>query len=125
MVRIAHDDGGTCIEPGQSLHSVLQHRLSADKRQELLGVQLTRQRPQARPGAARKNDRNEHEFSLSLLALRGHDITAPDAVIREACAMHGGRIVEITTIENHRRRELRFQFIKVGAPELAPFGDDR
>ena len=76
MQLAAHDDGGRSIlDHLQARQRILEHtRTGPDQRQELLGVVLPGQRPQARPRTARENDGvNGHAsplFNLFIASLR-------------------------------------------------------
>ncbi len=60
MRLVAHDNGRGCIEPGHTQCRGLQHGFLAYQRQQLLGVQLARQRPEPGTGAAGKNHWCKH-----------------------------------------------------------------
>ena len=58
--------------PGEARGRFLQHGLPAGQRQQLLRIQLARQRPQARAGAAGEDHGNQrHVHALTLTACRG------------------------------------------------------
>ncbi len=57
---VAHDHGrGGVRKAREARRGVLDHGALAGERQELLGQQLARQRPEARAGAAGENHRDE------------------------------------------------------------------
>src|SRR5207253_2489668 len=93
--------------------------------QQLLGIELARQRPQPRAGSAAENDWSEHGRSKEAAASRlNQRLAATDRMVGEAKAAHHGRIVEIAPVENDRRLEDLLQALEIGAPKLLPLGDD-
>jgi hypothetical protein len=65
-VRLVADDERSCHprQAGGPERRLLDHRPLSDERQELLRVELPRQRPEPRPRAARQDDRNQHGSAL-------------------------------------------------------------
>jgi hypothetical protein len=64
MTLVAHYERRAKVsDAGETRQRFLQHRALADQRQELFGVELARQRPQARARAAGENDGNQHRLS--------------------------------------------------------------
>ena len=57
VVVVADDHRRGVIEAAEAGERVLQHRRVADQAQKLLRIQLSRQRPKARAGAASQNYR--------------------------------------------------------------------
>ena len=110
---------GQAVEAQRGL---LQHRAQAGERQQLLGIELARQRPQARAGAAREDDWDQHGAAPPHAATQR--LAAADGVVGEAEAGHHGRVVEIAAVEDQRRLQHLAQALEVGAAELLPLGDD-
>ena len=55
---VAHHDRGADRQAREPAHGLLQHGVAAHQRQQLLGIELARQRPQPGAGTARENHRN-------------------------------------------------------------------
>jgi hypothetical protein len=65
MFLVAHDDGiGEPVEAVEAAERGLQHGVLAHQRQQLLRIQLARQRPEPRAGAAREDDGYDHHAVL-------------------------------------------------------------
>ena len=62
---VAHDQRRRSGEPLETQYRLLQQGARPGERQQLLRIQLTRQRPQARAGAAGENDWSEHAVQTS------------------------------------------------------------
>jgi len=60
MRLVAHDHGRGRRETLETQHGLLQQGVPVCQRQQLLGIQLARQRPQARAGPAAQNDWSQH-----------------------------------------------------------------
>ena len=60
MRLVAHDHGRGRRETLETQHGLLQQGVRPGQRQQLLGIQLARQRPQAGAGSAAQNDWSEH-----------------------------------------------------------------
>ena len=75
-----------------------------DQRQQLLRVELARQRPQPRAGAAGQDDRDQHGgmpcHGVSPPTAR---LAAADGVVLEAQLRQQRGIVEVAAVEDHRR----------------------
>ena len=96
--------GAAAARPVEAQRRLLQHRALAGERQQLLGIELARQRPQARAGAAGEDDWSQHAQSAPR-SCREQRLAAADGVVGEAEAAHHGRVVEIAAVEDQRRLE--------------------
>jgi len=63
MRLVAHDHGRGRPEPLETQHRLLQQGVGPGQGQQLLGIQLARQRPQACAGSTAENDWTEHRRS--------------------------------------------------------------
>ncbi len=107
------------VDAGQPRGRVLQHGLLAGERQQLLRIHFARQRPEPGAGAARQNHRNRW---CSLDSRRM--LPSADGIVAEARSRHLLGIVEIASVEYHRRAQRALDVIEIGTAKLLPFGDD-
>ena len=111
---------------------VLQHGARAGQREQLLRIQLARQRPEPRAGAARQNHRNQraHWPLIAVwpprrsLGRRADRLAAADRIIAEAGAHHVQRVVEVAPVEDHRRLQRLLHVVEIRTAKFLPFGDD-
>ncbi len=89
------------LEPQRGL---LDHGALARERQELLRIELAREGPKARAGAAGKNDWGEHR-ELSVQVRRSTARRAADRIVGQTEAADHRRIVEVAAVEDERRLE--------------------
>ena len=114
MALVADDDGRREIrQAGDALHRLLQHRLLADQWQQLLGVQLARERPEPRAGAAGEDQWSEHL------------VVPSDAEVAQAEGLHQAWIVDVAAVEDDRVRQRVADRVEIRAAEFLPLGDDR
>src|SRR5207249_4450741 len=126
MRLVAHDHGRGRTEPLETQHGLLQQGVGPGQGQQLLGIELTRERPQACTGAAAENDWSEHGIPKEAAASRlNQRLAAPDGMVSKTKAAQHARIVEIASVENDRRLEDLLQTLEIRAPKLRPLGDDR
>ena len=127
MRFVANNNGtGGIGESREPRGGLLDHGALAGERQQLLGQELARQRPEPRAGAAGEDHGDEfhgrHRTPPRSARLK---LAATDGVVREAQLLHHGRVVEIAAVEDHRRLELLLEVVEVRAAEFLPLRDDR